>query len=59
MIVCNYDESNYLWYMKQDKVYQIRLSETLLDKAHKAAGKKKTKLSKAVKEFINEFIKEK
>ena len=42
--------------MKQDKVYQIRLSETLLDKAHKAAEKKNTKLSKAVKDFINEFI---
>jgi len=44
--------------MKQNKVYQIRLSETLLGKAHEAAEKKNTKLSKAVKEFINEFVKE-
>lgn len=44
--------------MKQDKVYQIRLTEDLLDKAHSVAKKKGVKLSKVVKEFINEFINE-
>ena len=55
---CTNKYSTYIATMKNDKTYQIRLSETLLDKAHKAAEKKKTKLSKAVKDFINEFIKE-
>ena len=41
--------------MINNKTYQIRLSETLLDKAHMAAAQKGTKLSKVLKDFIDEF----
>ena len=44
--------------MEKDKVFRFRLSKDLLDKAQAKAKKDNIKLSKVVRDFLNEFVKE-